>query len=250
MVSYGSGSHRTTVLNGVSFALTRGKSMGLVGESGSGKSTIAKSLVGLVSPSGGQLEIFDSTGQVVRQSDPVSKRRKVIQLIPQNPYSSLDPRIPIAASIAEAIDPQKASVKRHKSEIVEWLNLVGLDSDAGEKLPSQFSGGQRQRIAIARALCIHPDIVIADEITSALDVSTQADTLKLLDKLHDEFEFTMLFISHNLAVVRHVCDDVFVLYRGNIVEQGTISEVFENPQSEYTKTLINSSPNAPGFHLD
>ena len=176
-------------------------------------------------------------------------RRKLIQVIPQDPYSSLSPRRTAGEALAEALDPVRADVKRNRDEIAAWLEKVELPADSMRRYPYQFSGGQRQRIAIARALCIRPLVVIADEITSALDVSVQVEVLELLAELRTELNLTMLFISHNLAVVRHVCDDVAVLFRGEMAEIGEIEQVFTAPRAEYTRALLASVPGSPGFMI-
>lgn len=248
-VTLGHGMRAAQVLNSVSIRVRTGSTVGLVGESGSGKSTLAKTLVGTHKPTSGSI-VFDgeelvAAGRGVRQSV-----RRRIQLIPQDPYSSLDPRRTIGQTLAEAIDPRGARVRRHRSRIVDALEAVALDDSAVDRYPHEFSGGQRQRIAIARALATEPDLVIADEITSALDVSTQAEILALFARLRAELNLTVLFISHNLAVVREVCDEVVVLLHGDVVEQGSVDRVFDSPQADYTRRLIDSVPGGPGFTLD
>lgn len=163
-------------------------------------------------------------------------------MIPQDPYSSLDPRRTAGEALAEALDPTLANVKRHTDTIVEWLERVELPASSLTKYPHEFSGGQRQRIAIARALCVEPRFVIADEVTSALDLSVQAEVLKLLARLHEELGLTLLFISHNLAVVRHVSDRVAVMLRGEIVEHDSVDRVFGDLQDAYTRRLLASAP--------
>jgi ABC-type oligopeptide transport system ATPase subunit len=172
-----------------------------------------------------------------------------VQMIPQDPYSSLDPRRTIGQAIAEAIDPRRPTVSKHREVIAEWLRTVRMPEDTIDRYPHEFSGGQRQRVAIARGLILRPEFVIADEITSALDVSVQAEILNLMARLRQELGLSMLFISHNLAVVRHVSDDVIVLYRGEIVEQGPSEQIYTNPQHPYTRSLLDSVPGAPGFSI-
>ena len=248
-VAFGSGGRAVRVLNGVDLTIGTGRTVGLVGESGSGKSTLAKALVGTVRPSAGSIRIADVDTATLSRRDRAAMRRRV-QMIPQDPYSSLDPRRTIGQALAEAIDPRRPDVKRHREQIVEWLRTVRMPDDAIDRFPHEFSGGQRQRVAIARGLVVNPEFVIADEITSALDVSVQAEILNLVARLRRELGLSMLFISHNLAVVRHVSDDVVVLYRGDVVEQGPTEQVYSDPQHPYTRALLDSVPGAPGFSID
>ncbi|WP_104045426.1 ABC transporter ATP-binding protein [Arthrobacter sp. ZGTC412] len=245
-VSLGHGARASHILKDVSLSVARGTTVGLVGESGSGKSTIAKTVVGIHRPSSGRIT-FDG---VDLTSPGVSKKvRRRIQLVPQDPYSSLDPRRTIAQTLAEAIDPVAARVGPHRRRILEALEMVSLDASTADRYPHEFSGGQRQRIAIARALAVGPELVIADEITSALDVSTQAEILALLNRLRRDLSLTMVFISHNLAVVRALCDEVVVLLHGEVVEHGQVIDVFRRPQSDYTRRLLESVPGGPAFRL-
>ncbi|MFD6096917.1 ATP-binding cassette domain-containing protein [Nocardiopsis flavescens] len=246
-VVFGSGASRTDALRDVTFTVPHGRSVGLVGESGSGKSTLAKVLVGLV-PIGAGRVVLDG-----ERFDPATPRRRrdpgLLQLIPQDPFSSLSPRRTAGQALAEALDPRRADTGRHRDEIGEWFERVGLPASAADRYPHEFSGGQRQRIAIARALCVRPRMVIADEITSALDLSVQAEILELLARLRAELDLTMLFISHDLAVVRHVSDDVAVLRSGELREFGGVEQVFTDPRDEYTRLLLDSVPGAPGFRV-
>lgn len=248
-VSYGHGAAAVRVLDRVRLSVPRGHTVGLVGESGSGKSTTARAVVGTVPVRSGSIRLAgaDVTSMSRKQA---YEFRRTVQLVPQDPYSSLNPRRTVAQSLAEAIDPRRGRVAPHRDRIAHWLELVLLSPDDMHRYPHQFSGGQRQRIAIARALIVEPEVVIADEITSALDVSVQAEVLELLARLRAELELTMLFISHNLAVVRQVCDEVTVLLRGRVVESGSSAEVFTLPQHDYTRTLLASVPGSPGFSLD
>jgi ABC-type glutathione transport system ATPase component len=247
-VALGSGRRRVDVLHGIDLIVPRGATLGIVGESGSGKSTLAKTIVGIHRPQRGEIR-FDGVDLVSADRRTRTGARRRIQYVPQDPYSSLDPRRTIAQTLAEALDPRRADRRRHAPRIAELLALVALDPDAAAKYPSEFSGGQRQRIAIARALAVEPDLVIADEITSALDVSTQADVLSLLAELKARLGLTLVFVSHNLAVVREISDDVAVLLHGEIVERGTASEVFGHPVADYTRELIAAVPGGPGFDL-
>jgi ABC-type glutathione transport system ATPase component len=247
-VSYGWGRSTTRVLHGITIDVAKGNTVAVVGESGSGKSTLAKTLVGAVRPSAGSVTIGGTDVTAARGARRTAMRRK-IQLIPQDPYSSLDPRRTIGAALAEAVDPRRANVSRHEDEIVHWLETVRMPADTLRRYPHELSGGQRQRVAIARGLIVRPEVVIADEITSALDVSVQAEILRLIARLRVELGLTMVFISHNLAVVRQISDEVVVLYRGDVVEHGPAAQLYADPRHEYTRTLLNAVPGAPGFDI-
>jgi ABC-type glutathione transport system ATPase component len=247
-VTLGHRSKAAKILNGIDLTLQRGSTVALVGESGSGKSTIAKTIIGIHQADRGSIR-FAGTELVGASRRTRRSVRRRIQLVPQNPYSSLDPRRTIGQTLAEAIDPVLARVGPNRERISSALAMVALDDSAITRYPHEFSGGQRQRIAIARALATDPEVVIADEITSALDVSTQAEILDLLARLRQELQLTVLFISHNLAVVSQICDDIVVLLGGDVVESGSVQQVFADPQSEYTRTLIDSVPGGPAFGL-
>ena len=248
-VTLGHGLRSAHVLRGVDLAVSKGTTVGIVGESGSGKSTVAKTIVGLHRPESGSI-VFDGVDLVgaTRRTRHAARRR--IQLVPQDPYSSLDPHRTIGQTLAEAIDPVRARVSRHRTEIDSALAAVSIDADAKDRFPFEFSGGQRQRIAIARALAAKPEVIIADEITSAVDVSTQAEILVLLGQLKESLNLTVVFISHNLAVVNQICDDVLVLLHGKVVESGSVGDVFSRPASDYTRSLIESVPGGKQFRLD
>jgi ABC-type glutathione transport system ATPase component len=248
-VRYGSGRAAPRVLHGISMDVPVGRTVGVVGESGSGKSTLAKTLVGVLRPSAGTVTI-DGVSVSSARGTQRSKLRRAVQMIPQDPYSSLDPRCTIGEALAEALDPRRANVKKHQEEIVHWLETVKMPADTIHRYPHEFSGGQRQRVAIARGLILEPTVVIADEITSALDVSVQAEILSLIARLRAELGLTMVFISHNLAVVRQVSDEVAVMYQGEIVEHATTAGLFGNPQHPYTRKLLSSIPGVPGFSID
>ncbi|MEU5030617.1 ABC transporter ATP-binding protein [Streptomyces milbemycinicus] len=247
-VGFGRGRSATRVLHGITMEVAKRHTVGIVGESGSGKSTLAKTLVGTLRPTAGSVRIDGVEVSAVRGADRMEMRRKV-QLIPQDPYSSLDPRRTIGEALAEAVDPRRANVKKHQDEIVQWLETVRMPADTIHHYPHECSGGQRQRVAIARGLIVRPEVVIADEITSALDVSVQAEILGLIARLRRELGLTMVFISHNLAVVRQVSDEVVVLYRGDIVEYGAVTDLYERPQHPYTRALLDAVPGAPGFDI-
>lgn len=246
-VIFGSGRSAAHVLKRVSLEIPEGVSLGLVGESGSGKSTLAKALVGLVPVSGGKFRIDDHMVKANVERKPLPP--SLIQMIPQDPYSSLDPRRTAGEALAEALDPRRADVKRHHAKILDWLERVELAPDSVTKYPHEFSGGQRQRIAIARALCVEPRFVVADEVTSALDLSVQAEVLKLLARLKKELSLTMIFISHNLAVVRRVSDEVAVMLHGEVVERGEVDAVFRTPEHAYTRSLLASAPGGSDFKI-
>ena len=225
-----------TVLDGVSLTVPEGQIMGLVGESGSGKSTLARAAVGLAPLAGGRI-LLD--GQPVRHRG----RRRPLQMVFQDPFSSLDPRMSIGQSIAEAL-PDRLRRGERTAEIARLLRLVHLDPERAADAPSRLSGGQRQRVAIARALAGRPAAILADEITSALDVSVQGAILNLVREMQRETGLTVLFISHNLAVVRYVATHVAVMAGGRIIEQGPTARVFSSPASAYTRELLASIPSA------
>jgi peptide/nickel transport system ATP-binding protein len=237
------------VLKDLSLSLDRGRTIGVVGESGSGKSTLAKTMVGINRPSAGQVWVDGIDVATASRRELAAYRRRV-QMIPQDPFSSLSPRQTIGQTLAEAVDPARARVARHRDLIAHWLERVGLPAHVMHRYPHEFSGGQRQRIAIARGLVIEPALVIADEITSALDVSVQAQILDLLAEIKQSLGLTMMFISHNLAVVQRVSDEVVVLYGGVVVEQGPAADVFARPQHWYTRALLAADPGSPEFTLD
>jgi len=232
-------------VDNISFDIAQGETLGLVGESGSGKSTIGRMIVDLLSTSGGDV-IFRDYGGIQDRSNTLTRMafRRNIQIIFQDPYSSLNARMRIKDTLAEPMIFH--SLVNSKAEAYELAGLllkrVGLDADAGEKYPHQFSGGQRQRICIARTLSMRPRFLVCDEPTSALDVSIQAEILNLLNELKDELNLTILFISHDLAVVRQMCDRVAVMQNGQLREIGSTEQIFENPQAEYTRSLLAAVP--------
>lgn len=233
-----------TAVDGVDFSIRRGETYALVGESGSGKSTIAKMVVGLLKPSDGSVRIAGTDVWGARDGAQQRRMRRRIQMIFQDPFASLNPRWRVEAIVAE---PIKAfglitDAKARAERVGELLSLVGLDSRDGQKFPHEFSGGQRQRIAIARALASEPEFIVCDEPTSALDVSVQAQVLNLLRDLQRRFDLTYLFISHNLAVVRHVATRVGVLYLGRLVEEGPAKELFLEPKHPYAQMLLEAVP--------
>jgi ABC-type oligopeptide transport system ATPase subunit len=227
----------------VSFQIEPGQTLGLVGESGSGKSTLSRALLKLLPVTSGEAfyrgkELFALTESEFRPL------RKNLQMVFQDPFGSLNPRMTVQAIIDEPLGIHFPKMNRDEREgrIAELLQKVGLDPSAMHRYPHEFSGGQRQRIGIARALAVQPEFLICDEPVSALDVSVQAQILNLLKDLQDEFKLTYLFIAHDLAVVRHMSDDIIVMYRGKIVERGPADRVCEAPQHDYTKRLLSSVP--------
>jgi oligopeptide transport system ATP-binding protein len=231
-------------VDGVDLTVARGQALGLVGESGCGKSTLGRCIVGLYEPTEGQVLV---DGQVLPAGRSAADRRRV-QMIFQDPYSSLNPRMTVRQALAELLRvhelvPRAAIDARCR----ELLDLVGLPPSALDAYPRQFSGGQRQRISIARALALEPEILIADEPVSALDVSVQATVLNLLADLRQRLGLTMLFVAHNMSVVRHVCDRVAVMYLGRIVELASGDELFTDARHPYTQALLRAVPRlAPG----
>jgi oligopeptide transport system ATP-binding protein len=231
-------------VDGVDLQIRRGEALGLVGESGCGKSTLGRCIVGLYEPTAGEIA-YD--GHVLPHNRPRSDRRRM-QMVFQDPYSSLNPRMTVAQTLGELLRVHGMVPRnRVQDRCRELLELVGLTQQALHAYPRQFSGGQRQRVSIARALALEPELLVADEPVSALDVSVQATVLNLLDDLRHRLGLTMLFIAHNMAVVRHVCDRVAVMYLGRIVETAPTQELFTNPRHPYTQGLLKAVPRlAPG----
>jgi oligopeptide/dipeptide ABC transporter ATP-binding protein len=226
----------------VSLALHRGEALGVVGESGSGKSTLGRLLLGLLQPSSGEA-IFEGKPLPGPSSAEWRKLRRRMQIVFQDPYGSLDPRRRIGSQIADGLAIHGLVPTAAQAEKVrELLALVGLDPAHAERFPHEFSGGQRQRIGIARALATGPDFLVADEPVSSLDVSIQAQILELLDRLRRELGLALLFISHDLAVVRHLCDRVVVMYLGRVMEEGPAKAVLDHPRHPYTRALVSATP--------
>jgi peptide/nickel transport system ATP-binding protein len=228
----------------VSFQIARGETFALVGESGSGKTTVARMVVGLLPPTSGSVTIDGISMSDASQAGARRKLRRRIQMVFQDPYASLNPRMRVDAIIAEPIRAFDLIQGRDeiRRRVGELLALVGLHPDDGVKFPHQFSGGQRQRIAIARALASEADFIVCDEPTSVLDVSVQAQILNLMRDLQDRLGLTYLFISHNLAVVRHMASRIGVMYLGRIVEIAEGRELFANPRMPYTRMLLGAVP--------
>jgi len=237
-VRYGTRRHGTVAVDRLNLTIPAGQVVGLVGESGSGKSTLARAAVGLTPVTAGRI-LLD--GEPVRHG---WRARRPMQMVFQDPYSSLDPRMTVGASIAEAM-PRGLSRPERRAEVARLLELVELSPDRAEVYPVELSGGQRQRVALARALAGRPEVIIADEITSALDVSIQGTVLNLVRDLQRRMRLTMLFISHNLAVVRYVSDHIAVMHHGRLVESAPADEVLTNPQDPYTRELLEAAGQGP-----
>ena len=230
-------------VDGVSLSIEEGKILGLVGESGCGKSTLSRLIMQLIEPTEGSI-VLEGENLTDLKTNEIRSKRLDFQMIFQDPYASLNPRMTVWSTLSEAVltrNPELAKLKL-KEKVISLMEMVGLDHRFIRKYPHEFSGGQRQRIAIARALAPEPKLIIADEPVSALDVSIQSQILNLLKELVDNLNLTMLFISHDLSVVRYIADRVAVMYFGEIVELGDAERIMENPQHDYTKQLLNSVP--------
>ncbi|MRD48379.1 ATP-binding cassette domain-containing protein [Caenimonas koreensis DSM 17982] len=230
-------------LNGVSFTIEAGRSLGIVGESGSGKSTLARLVMALDKPTSGSVRMIGRDLNALSRKD-LREARRDFQMVFQDPYGSLDPRQTIERIVAEPLAAQGASRSEQHKRAAEAITAVGLRANDLAKYPHEFSGGQRQRIAIARALITRPRLIVADEPVSALDVSVQAQVLNLMQDLQAEFGITYMLISHDLAVVHHLCDDVAVLWQGRIVEQGPPEKLFHAAEHPYTQALLDAVPRA------
>ncbi|UFZ06605.1 ABC transporter ATP-binding protein [Bradyrhizobium ontarionense] len=225
----------------VTLTLRKGRTLGIVGESGSGKSTVARCIVRLIDPTSGGVRLGGHEISILTRRL-LQPHRKRIQIVFQDPYRSLNPRITVGESIAEGPVNYGAPRDKAMARARELLELVGLPADAISRYPHQFSGGQRQRIAIARALALDPDVLVADEAVSALDVSVQAQVLELLDEIQRRLGIAILFITHDLRVAAQICDEVVVMQKGRIVEQGPAGEILTHPKEAYTKSLLEAAP--------
>ena len=230
-------------VDGISFTIPRGKTLGLVGESGSGKTTTGRLVLRLIEPTAGTI-FFDRTEVTKLDRADLRSLRKRMQLIFQDPYGSLNPRMTVSAVLSEAIAAHNiiATASGRRDRVTELLDLVGLTPEAADRYPHEFSGGQRQRIGIARALAVEPDLIVADEPVSALDVSIQAQILNLMADLQARLGLAYLFIGHNLSIVRHISDFVAVMYLGRIVEIGPSADIFRMPVHPYTRALLSAVP--------
>lgn len=246
-ITFGHGASTFTAVNAVDLEVRPGEMLGLVGESGSGKSTLARAAVGLEEPSSGRILLGGTTISHARGA--AARERLRVQMIFQDPQSCFNPRRTIGQSLDEALvqaarreGVATPSARVRRTEIDELLHAVALPATTAARMPTQLSGGQRQRVAVARAIAARPTVVLADEITSALDVSVQGSVLNLLRDLQRELGFSVLFISHNLAVVRVVCDRVAVMRQGSLIELGETLQVLEQPRESYTRELIAAVP--------
>ncbi|AHH93623.1 ATP-binding cassette domain-containing protein [Kutzneria viridogrisea] len=230
-------------VDGVSLTIQRGETYGLVGESGCGKSTLGRGMLRLVEPTGGRV-VFDGTDLSALRGENLRRMRRRMQMVFQDPLSSLDPRQSVESILVEGMRAHELDKGREETgkQLRELLSAVGLPSTALRKYPHEFSGGQRQRIGIARALAVKPDLIIADEPVSALDVSVQAQVVNLLEDLQEQFGLTYLVIAHDLAVVRHISDRVGVMYLGGLVEEAGSDELYAEPLHPYTKALLSAVP--------
>ncbi|GMV93928.1 MAG: ABC transporter ATP-binding protein [Candidatus Hydrogenedentota bacterium] len=229
-------------VDGVSFAIPRGKTLSLVGESGSGKTTCGRAILRLIEPTSGVVR-FDGVDVTTLRRRELREMRKRMQIIFQDPYGSLNPRMTVYSMLSEILRVHRLAPKaKRRDRVIELLELVGLPPEAADRYPHEFSGGQRQRLGVARALAVEPDLIVADEPVSALDVSIQAQILNLMEDLQNKLNLTYLFIGHDLSVIRHISDYVAVMYLGRIVEYGTTEDIFERTVHPYTRALLSAVP--------
>lgn len=229
-------------VDGVSFSIPRGKTLSLVGESGSGKTTVGRAIPRLIEPTSGRV-LFDGTDVTALKQGDLRAIRKRIQMIFQDPFGSLNPHMTVFSVLSEALGAHGLAPRaERRNKVEELLSMVGLSPESVNRYPHEFSGGQRQRIGIARALVVNPDLIIADEPVSALDMSIQAQILNLMMDLQQKLGLTYLFIGHDLSVVRHISDHVAVMYLGHIVETGTVDDIFSRTVHPYTKALLSAVP--------
>ena len=240
---FGGATHgEVRAVDGVSFEIHEGETLGLVGESGSGKSTLGRLLLRLIEPTSGTIR-FAGRDLLSASRGEMRRLRRNMQIIFQDPFGSLDPRFRVEEVIAEPlIIHERSSTTARRQRVAELLRAVGLDESAGRRFPHEFSGGQRQRIGIARALALRPKFIVADEPVSALDVSVGAQIVNLLSQLQRDFRLTYLFISHSMPIVRYLATRIAVMYRGQLVEIGSVEQVIQHPSQAYTRTLLEATP--------
>jgi ABC-type oligopeptide transport system ATPase subunit len=235
-------SHTVKAVDGVSLEIAEGRTLGLVGESGSGKSTTGFCILQLIKPTAGSIR-FQGKELTTLGRGEIRRMRREMQIVFQDPYSSLDPRMTVGDIVSEPLEVHGVGTRRNRrARVRELLDVVGFNPDYLNRYPHEFSGGQRQRIGVARALALNPSLIVCDEPVSALDVSIQAQILNLLKDLQRDFALTYLFISHDLAVVRSMSDDIAVMKDGKIVETGPADDVYERPRHEYTRALLTAVP--------
>ena len=242
-VIYGKGKDSVHAVKDVTFHIKPGEIFGLVGESGCGKSSLGKAVIRLTNPTSGTID-FNGVDVASLTGGKLKTYRQEVQMVFQDPYGSLNPRMKVGNAIVDVLEVHRIGKKRaeRRERVIELFSAVGLDPSMAWRYPHEFSGGQRQRICIARALALNPHLLVADEPVSALDVSVQAEILELLEELRSARKLAFLFVSHDLAVVRNLCDRVAVMYNGEIVETGPVAEVIDNPRHEYTRKLLAAVP--------
>ncbi len=242
-VVYGQGKDTVHAVRDVSLHIGAGEIFGLVGESGCGKSSLGKTVIRLNDPASGQIN-FKGKDVARLRGQALKKYRQQVQMVFQDPFGSLNPRMKVGNAIIDVLDVHRigASKVERLEKVADLFESVGLKAEWAFRYPHEFSGGQRQRICIARALALNPELLVADEPVSALDVSVQAEILKLLVELREKRRLAFLFVSHDLAVVRNICDRVAVMYNGEIVEMGEVTDVIDNPKHEYTRKLLAAVP--------